>query len=141
MLDTDFLKNNLGEEMKSIPTLTLTESDYIIPNSFYANTDGDSVDYYLEDLNADGNLDNDDTDADGIANYLDVDDDNDSIPTFREQLLGDTDNDGTPNYLDTDDDNDQWLTAAEGQADDDFLLLTPVLNLIQYSLYEQRKRK
>nr|WP_262890647.1 RHS repeat-associated core domain-containing protein [Kordia aestuariivivens] len=105
--------------MKSISTITLTESDYIIPNSFYADTDGDGVDDYLEDLNADGNLDNDDTDADGIANYLDVDDDNDTIPTFREHLLGDTDNDGTPNYLDTDDDNDQWLTAAEGQADDD----------------------
>jgi len=119
MLDTDFLKNNLGEEMKSISTLTLTESDYIIPNSFYADTDGDGVDDYLEDLNADGNLDNDDTDADGIANYLDVDDDNDSILTFREHLLGDTDSDGTPNYLDTDDDNDQWLTASEGQEDDD----------------------
>jgi hypothetical protein len=99
MLATDFLTNNLGEVMKSNSTITLTESDYIIPNIFYADTDGDGVDDYLEDLNADGNLDNDDTDGDGIANYLDVDDDNDTIPTFREQLLGDTDNDGTPNYL------------------------------------------
>ncbi|WP_298424362.1 polymorphic toxin-type HINT domain-containing protein [uncultured Kordia sp.] len=119
MLDTDFLKNNLGAEMKAVTTTTLATDDYIIPDVFYLDTDNDGVDDYLEDINADGDLDNDDTDGDGTPNYLDTDDDNDTILTVNEYLLADTDNDGTPNYLDTDDDNDEWLTAAEGQADDD----------------------
>jgi CheY-like chemotaxis protein len=57
---------------------------------------------------------NDDTDGDGIPNYLDIDDDDDGILTINEHPDDngngypddalDTDNDSTDNYLDPDDD-------------------------------------
>ena len=70
-----------------------------------------------EDLNGNSDYTDDDTDGDGIPNYLDKDDDNDGILTIFE----DTDDDGTPNnddtdgdgfkdYLDTDSDNDGVMT-------------------------------
>lgn len=118
MQDGSFLTNNLGTVMSPITTVTVTESDYIIPDTFYNDTDSDGVDDYLEDLNQDGDLTNDDSDGDGIPNYLDTDDDNDTVLTSVEGTQ-DTDNDGIPNYLDTDDDNDGFLTAVEGQTDDD----------------------
>ena len=78
------------------------------------DTDDDAVATSDEDLNQDGNLANDDTDADGIPNYLDNDDDGDLVLTNVELVnIGgrtttylDTDADGIPNYLDTDDDGD-----------------------------------
>ena len=102
----------------------------------------DNVDYdldgiltTLEDLNSDGNLENDDTDGDGIPNFLDNDDDGDMILTSVEyvfansgrntNVLLDSDNDGIPNYLDNDDDGDGVLTINEdynqnnNPADDD----------------------
>lgn len=68
--------------------------------------DNDLVFSYLEDLN--GNLDpfDDDTDEDGLANYIDGDDDGDGVPTRFEDIDGDGDptNDiganGIPKYLD-----------------------------------------
>ena len=57
-----------------------------------------------------------DSDQDGIPNFRDEDDDNDSVPTALEiSLLGfvDTDGDGKPNHLDPDDDNDGIPTALE----------------------------
>ncbi len=113
-----FLSNNLGEEMKALSTVTLTESDYIIPNAFYNDTDNDGINDHIEDTNQDGNADNDDADGDGIPNYKDTDDDNDGVLTSVEGTT-DTDNDGTANYLDTDDDNDGFLTTVEGLTDDD----------------------
>lgn len=102
------------------------------------DADNDSVPTDLEDLNADTNLANDDTDADGIPNYSDNDDDGDMILTNLEYVFPktnsatssvnvalDTDNDGTPNYLDNDDDGDGVLTYLEdyngngNPADDD----------------------
>lgn len=100
--------------------------------------DSDTVPTDIEDANSDGNLNNDDTDADGIPNYLDNDDDGDMILTNLEFVFPkansatstvnaalDTDNDGTPNYLDNDDDGDGVLTYLEdyngngNPADDD----------------------
>ncbi|NBL64867.1 T9SS type A sorting domain-containing protein [Flavobacterium sp. NST-5] len=102
-----------------------------------------SVDYDLdqvptisEDLNQDGNLANDDTDGDGIPDFLDNDDDGDMILTSVEYVFAnqgrnlensliDTDGDGIPNYLDNDDDGDGVLTINEdynqnnNPADDD----------------------
>lgn len=87
--------------------------------------DLDAVATALEDLNGDGNLENDDTDADGIPNFLDNDDDGDMILTSFEYAFSsgrnsndtnsvlDTDNDGIPNYLDNDDDGDGVLTINE----------------------------
>ncbi|MEO6347278.1 MAG: hypothetical protein ABIO60_05135 [Aquaticitalea sp.] len=71
--------------------------------------DNDLVDSYLEDLDGDGNVYNDDTDADGIPNFSDGDDDGDGIGTRFEDINkdgdptnDDTDGDGIPNYLDKD---------------------------------------
>ena len=97
--------------------------------------DFDGIPTTLEDLNGDGNLENDDTDGDGIPNFLDNDDDGDMILTSAEYVftntgrntmtLRDTDGDGTPDYLDNDDDGDGVLTINEdynhnnNPADDD----------------------
>lgn len=69
--------------------------------------DNDLVPSYLEDLDSDGNVFNDDTDNDGIPDFLDTDDDGDGVATRFEDLDNDGDptNDdsngnGTPNYLD-----------------------------------------
>jgi hypothetical protein len=99
------------------------------------DVDNDSVDTAAEDINNDTNLANDDTDFDGLANYLDNDDDGDLILTNVEYVFGrstgsalsilDTDNDTIPNYLDNDDDGDGVLTFIEdyngngNPADDD----------------------
>ncbi len=74
-----------------------------------SDDDNDGVLSYLEDIDGDGDVKNDDTDEDLIPNYLDVDDDNDGTLTKDEDANGDgdptnddTDNDGIPDYLDTD---------------------------------------
>ncbi len=84
------------------------------------DVDNDSVDTNLEDANSDTNLANDDTDGDGMPNYVDNDDDGDLILTNLEYVFGknvvailDTDNDTIPNYLDKDDDGDGILTYNE----------------------------
>ncbi len=80
--------------------------------------DGDGIPSILEDLNNDGNLNNDNTNAEveasfGIytANYSDTDDDGDGILTIDEIELDadgnfvgflDTDGDGIPDHLDND---------------------------------------
>jgi len=92
--------------------------------------DNDNVPSYLEDLNNDVSLLNDDSDEDQFPDYVDVDDDGDGVLTKYEDLepdtdllvdrdgdgdttndIGDgdptnddTDGDGVPNYLDEDDD-------------------------------------
>jgi hypothetical protein len=83
--------------------------------------DTDTIATNLEDPNNDTNLANDDTDMDGLPNYLDNDDDGDLVLTYVEYVftnknaaaLVDTDNDGKPNYLDNDDDGDGVLTFME----------------------------
>lgn len=81
--------------------------------------DADTVATADEDVNNDSNLANDDTDGDGIPDYIDNDDDGDLILTNVEYVFGralallDTDNDGIPNYLDNDDDGDGVLTIDE----------------------------
>lgn len=82
--------------------------------------DGDSVGTSDEDLNNDTNLANNDTDSDGIPDFVDNDDDGDLILTNEEYVFGrnanallDTDSDGIPNYLDNDDDGDGVLTINE----------------------------
>jgi hypothetical protein len=86
--------------------------------------DNDTVSTSSEDINLDTNLANDDSDADGIPNYLDNDDDGDLVLTNVEYVFNrtngqsvnsilDTDSDGIPNYLDNDDDGDGVLTFQE----------------------------
>lgn len=71
-----------------------------------------------------GNYPNaEDTDLDGIPDYLDEDDDNDNVNTENEigdgETPQDTDGDGSPDYLDTDDDGDGIPTINEDE-DQDF---------------------
>jgi hypothetical protein len=85
--------------------------------------DNDGIPAALEDINGNGNLKDDDTDDDGIPNYIDADDDGDNIltkdenpdPNGDKSLIDaqDTDGDGTPDYLDADDDGDGVLTRDE----------------------------
>lgn len=88
------------------------------------DADNDSVSSASEDINNDTNLANDDTDFDGLPNYLDNDDDGDLVLTSVEYVFTkannisvnailDTDNDGILNYLDNDDDGDNLLTFLE----------------------------
>ena len=73
-----------------------------------------------------------DTDGDGLANYIDKDDDNDNILTSAENPnydpienlanAQDSDSDGTPDYLDNDDDDDGVLTINEDENDNLSLL-------------------
>ncbi len=46
--------------------------------------DNDGIPTYMEDLNGDKNLYNEDTDGDGIPNFLDADDDGDRVLTINE---------------------------------------------------------
>jgi len=87
------------------------------------DADNDGVSSDLEDVNTDTNLANDDTDFDGLPNYVDNDDDGDLILTNVEYVFNrnasdvmtvlDSDSDGIPNYLDNDDDGDNVLTFLE----------------------------
>jgi uncharacterized repeat protein (TIGR01451 family)/uncharacterized repeat protein (TIGR02543 family) len=88
-------------------TLTVTFIDLSLDH------DGDGILTGGEDVNGDGDPTNDDTDGDGIPNYLDPDDDGDGTSTANEDVNGDgdptnddLDRDGTPDYLDPDVDHD-----------------------------------
>ena len=94
-----------------------------------------------------------DSDGDGIPDYLDEDDDNDNVLTRNEldnqNLDGDdnpltnpldTDGDGTPNYLDDDDDGDEVLTRLEDSNGnmnplDDFVINTEGITIARF-LYD-----
>ncbi len=68
--------------------------------------DTDGIPTYLEDLDGDLDVNNDDTDEDSFPNYIDLDDDGDGVATSNEDIDGDGDptNDiganGIPKYLD-----------------------------------------
>ncbi|WP_224489984.1 hypothetical protein [Robertkochia flava] len=87
--------------------------------------DNDNLPAELEGIvvNPDGTINREasqDTDGDGLPDYLDIDDDGDNVLTSQEIAIAnneiiftDTDGDGIPNYLDTDDDNDGVSTMNE----------------------------
>lgn len=95
----------------------------VIITATLVKDDNDGIPAHLEDINGNGNLDDDDTDGDGIPNYLDPDDDGDNVLTKDENPdpngdgvlddAQDTDGDGIPDYLDNDDDGDGVLTRDE----------------------------
>jgi hypothetical protein len=81
--------------------------------------DGDGIPTKEENYNGGSPL-NDDTDQDGIPDFMDDDDDGDGVLTKNENYDGDatpkndnTDGDDKPDYLDADDDNDGVLTRYE----------------------------
>ena len=91
----------------------------------FVDDDEDGVPSELEDINGNGDLEDDDTDGDGIPNYKDNDDDGDNVRTILENpddngdgLIDDaqdTDGDTIPDYLDDDDDNDGTITRYEDE--------------------------
>ena len=60
----------------------------LVPNTDH---DNDGVKTISEDVDNDGNVNNDDTDSDGIPNYFDSDDDGDGVLTRNEDRNGDGD--------------------------------------------------
>ncbi|WP_181566777.1 T9SS type A sorting domain-containing protein [Aequorivita sp. CIP111184] len=102
----------------------LVTSFEIATDELAPDADGDGIANEDEDLNNNGNLNDDDTDGDGIPNYLDSDDDGDTVQTIDETtgigagvvpsyIYIDTDGDTIENYLDNDDDGDGTLTIDE----------------------------
>lgn len=95
----------------------------LLLSTAFQDSDNDTISDEDEDLNGNGNPNDDDTDGDTIPNYLDPDDDGDSVNTIIEiQGIGagivdqediDTDEDSILNYLDDDDDGDTILTINE----------------------------
>ena len=75
-----------------------------------ADHDGDGIPSWMEDIDGDGSLFDDDSDEDGLPDHSDTDDDGDGLPTRQEIIINadgsltfpDTNNNGTPNYLDAD---------------------------------------
>ena len=91
------------------------------------DTDGNGIPDYL-----DPNLDGLDTDGDGVPNSVDIDDDNDALLDTIEDANTDgdndpttnptdTDGDGFPDYLDIDSDNDGIPDNVEAQLTDEYL--------------------
>ena len=93
-----------------------------------ADNDNDGIINFREDINEDGEAFDDDSDSDGIPDFIDTDDDGDGVLTRDENPdpngdgnladAQDTDGDGTPDYLDTDDDDDGKLTVDESKTND-----------------------
>ena len=134
---TDFFCNDVPDSGITITndeeSTTGTAKVYIT----LVEDDNDGIPAEMEDLNGNGDLTDDDTDGDGLPNYIDEDDDGDNVLTITElndtdlfdangdgdndddtdddplTNIVDTDNDGIPNYLDTDDDNDGVATIDE----------------------------
>ena len=82
--------------------------DLQLYRSVESDHDQDLVPTYLEDPSENGLVRDDDTDSDGVPNYLDTDDDGDGTPTSEEVMIDDngelqfpdSNGDGTPDYLD-----------------------------------------
>ena len=118
--DSDGTPNYLDpdDDGDGIATLTENATSTTTPDTTVTepDADADSVPDYLEPNTTD-------TDADGITNNLDPDDDGDTVPTINDGTITndpvdpvDTDADGTPNYLDSNDDGDAIPTASEETA-------------------------
>lgn len=109
-------------EVKIIKDLKSTSGNVHI-KTVLTEDDNDGIPAALEDINGNGDLTDDDTDGDGIPNYLDEDDDGDNVLTKNEKPdpnndgnlsdALDTDGDGKPDYLDEDDDEDGIKTRDE----------------------------
>ncbi len=77
--------------------------------------DGDGIISFLEDLNQNGDAFDDDTDNDGIPNYLDVDDDGDGVLTINEDI----DEDGDPTNDIGANDIPKYLDPQETESNED----------------------
>lgn len=106
-----FIPSGLGyfssTTIDKIPSYTPLFFRFRVISRIDTDYDGDNIASHLEDLDGDGNGFNDDTDGDGLPNFIDNDDDGDGVLTRYEDIDGDgdptnddTNNNGTPNYLD-----------------------------------------
>ena len=106
--------------------LSTTGGTVTIRISILEQDDDDGIPAEVEDINGNGDPFDDDTDGDGIPDFLDIDDDNDNVFTISEEYEAidengevipgefvDTDMDGTLNYRDNEDDGDGILTRYE----------------------------
>lgn len=113
-LDTDFDLDGIPSHLEDIDTPD--------PNP---NTDSNGDGNNINDFVGDGNGFNDDTDGDGIPNFVDVDDDGDGILTINEDLEDtdpnlDSDSDGNPNN-DKDGDGDPSNDDTDGDGIPNYL--------------------
>ena len=111
--------------VRFVSNATTYEIDAVEAATFRPDEDGDGVLTVDEDVDDDGDVTNDDTDGDGVPDYLDLDDDGDGVPTTEEDTSNDgdpanddTDGDGVPDYLDPDDDGDGVPTTEEDTNND-----------------------
>ncbi|MBI6119014.1 hypothetical protein [Salegentibacter maritimus] len=119
----------LEEYVSAGGTVTITTSFNDLGLNEDADADGDGIPNAEEgfDPNGGNHLD---TDGDGIPDYLDIDDDNDNVPTeseitanpgeptTEEGFLNTDGEDNLPDYLDPDDDKDGILTRHEVRQSD-----------------------
>lgn len=112
-IGTVFIPSGLGYFSTSRPGIPAYSPLIFNVQVFAANEadhDNDGISSYLEDLDGDENIFNDDTDGDLVPNYSDPEDDGDFVVTREEIIVNedgslefpDTDGDGTPDYLDKD---------------------------------------
>lgn len=73
-----------GNPTASIPAYSNLNFAFELYQSEIADHDGDGIPSYMEDLDGDKNLFNDDTDGDNVPNFLDSDDDADRVLTINE---------------------------------------------------------
>lgn len=81
----------------SIPAYSPLVFSFNLMRTVEADHDRDGIPSYLEDLDQNGDLFNDDTDGDGIPNHSDTDDDGDGMPTMNEVTV---EEDGTVTFHD-----------------------------------------
>ncbi|GAA4304327.1 hypothetical protein [Aestuariibaculum suncheonense] len=122
-LPNDLFCNDIPNSEVKITNDYEATSGSVTIRTVLTEDDNDGIPAELEDINANGDLTDDDTDGDGIPNYLDLDDDGDNIRTIDENPdpngdgnfddAQDTDGDGIPDYLDADDDGDGVNTRDE----------------------------
>ena len=82
-----FLPSGLGyfsSPTATIPAYSNINFKFELYQSEIADHDGDGIPSFMEDLNGDKNLFNDDTDANNVPNFLDGDDDGDRVLTINE---------------------------------------------------------
>ncbi len=108
-----FLPSGLGyfnNPSGSIPSYSPLIFSFQLYGVNEADHDRDGIPSWMEDLDGDGILWNDNTNGNNNPNYLDRDDDGDGTPTREEIIINedgtiefpDTNGNGTPDYLDPD---------------------------------------
>ncbi|SNR15733.1 FKBP-type peptidyl-prolyl cis-trans isomerase [Tenacibaculum jejuense] len=113
-----FIPSGLAYRNEGQPSGGILPNDilmfYVEMNDIVADTDidNDGIPSILEDLDGDGRPWNDDTDGNGVPNFLDPDDDGDLVLTRNEDTMiedgnplndfSDTDNPSLPDYLNPD---------------------------------------